>query len=70
LVVVSPKHCTSSATRSSSPDGARNIRMTEANPGMDSVELDVADPGNIGAVTKKLISDYFLVRCCCAFSSS
>jgi uncharacterized oxidoreductase len=25
---------------------------------MDSVELDVADPENIGAVTKKLIADY------------
>jgi hypothetical protein len=37
---------------------------------MDSVELDVADPENIGAVTKKLIADYFLVRCCCASSSS
>jgi uncharacterized oxidoreductase len=31
---------------------------TEANPGMDSVELDIADPENIGAVTKKLIADY------------
>src|SRR5260370_34365899 len=31
---------------------------TEANLGMDSVELDIADPENIGAVTKKLIADY------------
>jgi uncharacterized oxidoreductase len=31
---------------------------TKANPGMDSVELDIADPANIGAVTKKLIADY------------
>jgi uncharacterized oxidoreductase len=31
---------------------------TKANPGMDSVELDISDPPNIGAVTKKLIVDY------------
>jgi len=31
---------------------------TTANPGMDSVELDIADPANIAAVTKKLIADY------------
>ena len=31
---------------------------TKANPGMDSVELDIADPVNIAAVTKKLIADY------------
>src|SRR5205814_10124449 len=31
---------------------------TKANPGMDSVELDIADPSNIAAVAKKLIVDY------------
>jgi uncharacterized oxidoreductase len=31
---------------------------TKANPGMKSVELDVADPGSIAVVTKKLIADY------------
>jgi uncharacterized oxidoreductase len=31
---------------------------TKANPGMDSVELDISDPANIAAVTKKLIADY------------
>src|SRR6266853_902294 len=31
---------------------------TKANPGMDSVELDIADPANITAITKKLIADY------------
>ena len=31
---------------------------TTANPEMDSVELDIADPANIAAVTKKLIADY------------
>src|SRR6266404_4104951 len=31
---------------------------TMANPGMDSVELDIADPANITAVTKKLVADY------------
>src|SRR5260221_5463203 len=31
---------------------------TKANPGMKSVELDVEDPANIDAVTKKLIADY------------
>jgi uncharacterized oxidoreductase len=31
---------------------------TKANPGMDSVDLDIADSANIGAVTKKLIADY------------
>jgi uncharacterized oxidoreductase len=31
---------------------------TQANPGMHSMELDIADPTNIGTVTKKLIADY------------
>ncbi len=31
---------------------------TKANPGMDSVELDIANPMNIAAVAKKLIADY------------
>src|SRR5207302_9782467 len=31
---------------------------TKANPGMDFVELDISDPANIAAVTKKLIADY------------
>jgi uncharacterized oxidoreductase len=31
---------------------------TTANPGMESVELDISDPANIAAVTKKLIADY------------
>src|SRR5438067_2310296 len=31
---------------------------TTANPGMDSVELDISDPANITAVTTKLIADY------------
>jgi uncharacterized oxidoreductase len=31
---------------------------TKANPGMESVELDISDPANIAAVTKKLIADY------------
>src|SRR2546423_1792815 len=31
---------------------------TNANPGMDSVELDISDPANIAAVTKKLMADY------------
>jgi uncharacterized oxidoreductase len=31
---------------------------TQANPGMRSVELDIADSTNIGTVTKKLIADY------------
>src|SRR3989454_3992331 len=31
---------------------------TKANPGMDSVELDVADPANIATVAKRLIADY------------
>src|SRR6266404_390922 len=31
---------------------------TMANPGMDSVELDISDPANITAVTKKLVADY------------
>ncbi len=31
---------------------------TQANPGMHSVELDIADPANIAAVAKKLIADY------------
>jgi uncharacterized oxidoreductase len=31
---------------------------TKANPGMDSLELDVSDPGSIATVAKKLIADY------------
>jgi len=31
---------------------------TKANPGIDSVELDIADPANIAAVAKKLIANY------------
>src|SRR5438874_13291095 len=31
---------------------------TKANPGMHSVELDVADPSNIAVVVNKLIADY------------
>jgi uncharacterized oxidoreductase len=31
---------------------------TKANPGMDSVELDISDPANITAVTKRLIAGY------------
>jgi len=31
---------------------------TEANPGMDSVKLDISDPSNIATVAKKLIADY------------
>src|SRR5438067_11491505 len=31
---------------------------TKANPGMDSIELDMLDPANIASVAKKLISDY------------
>ena len=31
---------------------------TTADPGMDSVELDISDPANITAVTKKLVADY------------
>jgi uncharacterized oxidoreductase len=31
---------------------------TKANPGMDFVELDIADPANIAAVATKLIADY------------
>jgi uncharacterized oxidoreductase len=31
---------------------------TKANPGMDSVELDIADRASIAAVAKKLIADY------------
>jgi len=31
---------------------------TKANPGMQSVELDIADAANIAAVAKKLIEDY------------
>src|SRR5438309_3188912 len=31
---------------------------TKANPGMDSLELDISDPANITAVTKRLIADY------------
>jgi uncharacterized oxidoreductase len=32
--------------------------ITNANPGMKSVELDVENPANISAVCKKLIADY------------
>jgi uncharacterized oxidoreductase len=32
--------------------------ITKGNPGMQSVELDVADPANIAAVCKKLIADF------------
>jgi len=31
---------------------------TKANPGMESVELDISDPSNIATVAKKLIADY------------
>jgi uncharacterized oxidoreductase len=31
---------------------------TQANPGMDSVELDIADSGSIARVAKKLVADY------------
>src|ERR1700726_155378 len=31
---------------------------TKANSGMKSIELDISDPANIAAVTKKLITDY------------
>ena len=31
---------------------------TKANPGIDSVEMDISDPANIAAVTKKLIAGY------------
>jgi uncharacterized oxidoreductase len=31
---------------------------TKANPGMDSVELDISDPASIATVAKKLIADY------------
>jgi uncharacterized oxidoreductase len=31
---------------------------TRANPGMDSVELDIGDPASIAAVAKKLTADY------------
>src|SRR6266404_6796237 len=31
---------------------------TKANPGMDSVELDVSDPGSIATVAKMLTADY------------
>jgi uncharacterized oxidoreductase len=31
---------------------------TKANPGMDSVELDISDPASISAVSAKLIADY------------
>jgi len=31
---------------------------TKANPGMDSIELDILDPANIASVAKKLITDY------------
>ena len=32
--------------------------ITKANPGMQSVELDVADPANVAAVCKKLVADF------------
>jgi uncharacterized oxidoreductase len=32
--------------------------VVAANPGMEAVELDVTDPGNIDAVAKKLIADH------------
>src|SRR6202161_1248609 len=32
--------------------------ITKANPGMQSVELDVADPANIAAVCQKLVADF------------
>ena len=60
MVAVSPKHNTSSATRSSSP-AARKEHLgatTKANPGMDSVELDISEPANIAAVANKLVADY------------
>jgi uncharacterized oxidoreductase len=41
--------------------GRRKERLdatTKASPGMDSVELDIADPANIAAVAKKLVADY------------
>src|SRR5207253_6723726 len=31
---------------------------TKANPGMDSVELDISEPANIAAVANKLVADY------------
>src|SRR6267378_4697996 len=31
---------------------------TKANPGMDSIALDIADPSNIVTVAKKLVADY------------
>src|SRR5207249_10671231 len=31
---------------------------TKANPGMDSIELNILDPANIASVAKTLISDY------------
>jgi hypothetical protein len=31
---------------------------TKANPGMDSVELDISEPANIAAVANKLVEDY------------
>jgi len=34
------------------------VATTKANPGMRSVELDIADPANIAVVAKKLIADY------------
>jgi uncharacterized oxidoreductase len=41
--------------------GRRKERLdttTKANPGMDSIALDIADPSNIATVAKKLIADY------------
>lgn len=41
--------------------GRRASRLTEtilANPGMQSVELDIADPASIASVAKKLVEDY------------
>lgn len=37
---------------------AKLDEVTAANPGMDSIELDVQDPQSIAAVAKKLIADY------------
>ena len=41
--------------------GRRKERLdttTKANPGMDSIALDIADPSNIATVAKKLVADY------------
>lgn len=55
-----PRRCTSSATNVII-SGRRKSNLdatTQANPGMHSVELDIADPVSIAAVAKKLIADY------------